>query len=181
MGQCQWREADAADSEQRVVPTALGGCVCLGSGGAAAQDWQPAWREQRRHRELQQQVKRREDNTVSRMSLRQPRGWCQSQSRGEVLKKNAIASFSALTHTRHLTRRVPGVPGSAKRRFVFSRGRDLSTRSRAPRQRCAPSSSGTRLRAHLRLNQQSESVFLESSSPFAQYSYPAGPFHRVPI
>ena len=29
----------------------------------------------------------------------------------------AMASYSALTHTRHHTRSVPGVPGSAKRRF----------------------------------------------------------------
>ena len=32
--------------------------------------------------------------------------------------------YSARTHTRHHTRRGPGVPGSAKRRF-FSRGHDM--------------------------------------------------------
>ena len=35
-----------------------------------------------------------------------------------------LASYSALTYTRHHTRRAPGVPGSAKRR-MFNRGRDL--------------------------------------------------------
>ena len=35
-----------------------------------------------------------------------------------------MATYSALTHTRHGTRRVPGVPGSAKRRF-FNRGHEV--------------------------------------------------------
>ena len=36
-------------------------------------------------------------------------------------KTTAMTSYSALTHTRHHTRRVPGVPGSAKR-WCFKRG-----------------------------------------------------------
>ena len=35
-----------------------------------------------------------------------------------------MRGFSALAYTRHCTRRVPGVPGSAKRR-VFNRGHEL--------------------------------------------------------
>ena len=39
---------------------------------------------------------------------------CMSQPRFFL---NAMRGYSALTHTRHCTRRIPGVPGSAKRRF----------------------------------------------------------------
>ena len=40
------------------------------------------------------------------------------------LKTTAMTGYSALTHTRPHMRRVPGVPGSAKRR-LFNRGHDL--------------------------------------------------------
>ena len=43
---------------------------------------------------------------------------------------------SALTHTRHHTRRVPGVPGSAKRRFS-NRGCDVMLQARARSARSA--------------------------------------------
>ena len=45
-----------------------------------------------------------------------------------------MASYSALTHTRHHTRRVPGVPGSAERR-LFNRGRDMALRLQPRRAR----------------------------------------------
>ena len=41
-----------------------------------------------------------------------------------VKKIPPMTGYSALTHTRHRTRRVSGVPGSAKRRFL-NRGRDV--------------------------------------------------------
>ena len=38
-----------------------------------------------------------------------------------------MRGYSALTHTRHHTRRVPGVPGSAKRRFLTRPGKGKKT------------------------------------------------------
>ena len=43
-------------------------------------------------------------------------------------KTAPMTGYPALTHTRHHTRRVPGVPGSAKRRF-FNRGHEIRKRS----------------------------------------------------
>ena len=46
-------------------------------------------------------------------------------------KSTAMRCYSALTHTRHRTRRVPGVPGSAKWR-LFNRGCDTIKGKRGP-------------------------------------------------
>ena len=50
----------------------------------------------------------------------------EGEVRPRLKKKTRWGEYSALTHTRHHTRRIPGIPGSAKRRFFFSsRGRDV--------------------------------------------------------
>ena len=64
-----------------------------------------------------------------------------------------MRGYSALTHTRHCNPRVPGVPGSAKRR-LFNRGRDLLTTCCAVRA-CA----------------RSLAAFLITRGPFAWFGY----------
>ena len=57
-------------------------------------------------------------------SARAPRGFEAPLSLHDYGQKaTAMTSYSAITHTRYHTRRVTGVPGSAKRRF-FNRGHD---------------------------------------------------------
>ena len=66
-------------------------------------------------------------------------------------KNAAMTGYSVLTHTRHHARRVPGVPGSAKRRF-FNRGRDTIVTAlvnTTARQHHAAQARGRRARRHM--------------------------------
>ena len=51
-----------------------------------------------------------------------------------VKNTTAMRGYSALTHTRHCTRRILGVPGSAKRR-VFNRGCEVFKKKKETQQR----------------------------------------------
>ena len=71
------------------------------------------------------------DASVSHLPLSE-QGTVEHHSHGSKTKTTAMASDSALTHTRHHTRRVPGVPGSTKRRRCFNRGHGMPRSALGP-------------------------------------------------